>query len=47
MKKGVNWALVAHVCNPSYSRWQRSGGLQFEASLVKQFSKPYLENTYH
>jgi hypothetical protein len=30
--------LVAHAYNPSYS-----GGLQFEASLGKQFMRPYLQ----
>jgi hypothetical protein len=29
------WVLVAHAYNPSYSRRQRSGGLQFNASLGK------------
>jgi hypothetical protein len=33
---------VAHACNPSYSG-SRSGGSWFEASLSKQFSRPYLE----
>jgi hypothetical protein len=27
-----DWALVAHACNPSYSRRQKSGGSQFEVS---------------
>jgi hypothetical protein len=26
---------------------ERSGRLRFKASLGKQFTKPYLENTYH
>jgi hypothetical protein len=26
---------------------QRSGGSRFEASLGKQFARPYLENTHH
>jgi hypothetical protein len=37
---------VAHSCNPTYRR-QRSGGLQFEASLGKYFSRPYLKKTHH
>jgi hypothetical protein len=26
---------------------QRSGGLRFEASLRKEFVRPYLKNTHH
>jgi hypothetical protein len=28
-------------------RRQRSGGSRFEASLGKQFERPYLEKTHH
>jgi hypothetical protein len=28
-------------------RRQRSGGLQFKASVGKWFTRPYLENTHH
>jgi hypothetical protein len=35
---------VPHTCNPSYSGGSDQEDLpQFEASLGKQFSKPYLE----
>jgi hypothetical protein len=39
-------APVAHACNPSYleDRDQKEES-QFEASLVKLFKRPYLENT--
>jgi hypothetical protein len=33
---------VAHACNPRYS-----GGLQFETSLGKYFTRPYLEKPIH
>jgi hypothetical protein len=33
---------VERPCNPSYS-----GGSRFEASLGKEFEKPYLEKTHH
>jgi hypothetical protein len=35
----ASWVLVAHACNPSHS-----GGSQFEASLDKQFMRPYLKD---
>jgi hypothetical protein len=31
--------MVAHACNPSYSRGRRSG---FQASPSKKFSRPHL-----
>jgi hypothetical protein len=43
----ISQALVAHACNPSYSRRQRLRGLQFEASPGKQFARLYLEKPYH
>jgi hypothetical protein len=42
-KNKKSWALVAHACNPSYSRKrQKSGGSWFEASPGKWFARPYL-----
>jgi hypothetical protein len=35
--------LVTHTCNTSYYRGKKSGGCRFEASLGKQFARPYLE----
>jgi hypothetical protein len=46
----VCWALVAHATSMirgGRDRRQRSGRSQFEASLVKQFMRPYLENIPH
>jgi hypothetical protein len=41
------WMQVAHAYNPSYLGGRRSGGSWFEASLGKQFTRPYLEKAYH
>jgi hypothetical protein len=39
---------VAHACHPSYSGGRdQSGGLQFKASLGKQFARPYLKKSLH
>jgi hypothetical protein len=40
-------APVAHGCNPSYIRRQRSEGSQFEASPGKQFHKTLSQKTLH
>jgi hypothetical protein len=42
LKIGVNWVPMVHACIlPTWG--QRSGGLQFEASLGKFFAIPYLK----
>jgi hypothetical protein len=40
----IMYLAVAHACNQLLRR-QRSGGSRLEASLGKQFVRPYLENT--
>jgi hypothetical protein len=35
---------VVHVCNPSYSWGQRSGGSWFEASMANSSQDPILKN---
>jgi hypothetical protein len=39
--------VVAHACNPSYSRGNRLEGSRFKASRGKQFTRPYLEKNHH
>jgi hypothetical protein len=41
-KPSASQALVAHICNPSYSG---SVGSWFEASLDKEFQRPSIKNT--
>jgi hypothetical protein len=43
LKEYFSQALVAHTCDPSYSGGKDQED-QFEASLGKQFVRPYLEN---
>jgi hypothetical protein len=45
LKQTFSWMLMAHTY-PIYSGGrdqEDGGGLQFEASLGKQFTRPYLE----
>jgi hypothetical protein len=37
----------AHTCNPGYSKGRQSGGLWFEVTSSKKFTRPHLEKSLH
>jgi hypothetical protein len=47
MKKEKSHELVAHSCNPSYSRGRDQEDRGSQPALSKLFERPYLENAHH